>query len=153
MSKRGGEQMKNSHTVITILLAIIVGGISFFAGVLYQKSHSQMGNQGYLMETTARSGRGQTMFGSRGRGNATLGKVISQDATSLTVQLADGSTKIILVSGSTVFAKNDPAISSDIKIGDRIMVFGSVNSDGSLTAQNVQINPPQRPVATPTATQ
>ena len=83
------------------------------------------------------------MGAGRGRfGGATMGNVLSQDANSITIQLQDGSSKIINISGSTTFSKTDSASKSDIQNDMRIAAFGTNNSDGSVTAQNIQVNPP-----------
>jgi hypothetical protein len=74
------------------------------------------------------------------------------NSNSLTVKLSDGSTKIVVLSGSTTFVKSSPASQSDLKTGDTVNVVGTQNSDGSVTASDVQINPVmlQRPISAPT---
>jgi hypothetical protein len=61
---------------------------------------------------------------------------------SLTVKMTDGSTKIVVLSTSTAFMQSTKAALSDIKTGDTVNVVGTANSDGSVTAQDIQINPP-----------
>lgn len=73
-----------------------------------------------------------------------LGSIVSQDSNSMTVKLQDGSTKLVLLSGNTAVSKTDPGSSSDLKTGDNVLVTGTTNSDGSVTAQNVMINPQLR---------
>jgi hypothetical protein len=60
----------------------------------------------------------------------------------MTVKLSNGSTEIVVLSSSTAFMQSTKAGLSDIKTGDTVNVVGTANSDGSVTAQDVQINPP-----------
>ena len=62
---------------------------------------------------------------------------------SITVKLSNGSTEIVVLSASTAFMQSTKAALSDVKTGDTVNVVGTANSDGSVTAQQVQINPPQ----------
>jgi hypothetical protein len=63
------------------------------------------------------------------------------DDKSITVKLQDGSTKIVILSDTTSFSTSSTGSKSDLKTGDTVAAFGTPNSDGSVTAQNVQINP------------
>lgn len=132
------NNMKNSMIIVTILFAIIAAGGGFFAGMKYQESQQT---------TRFPFGRnGQEGF--RQFGNAAFrpvrGSIISNDTNSITVKQMDGSSKIVILSGNTQFMKSAAGSKDDLKTGDTIMVFGSQNSDGSITAQNVQINPPMQ---------
>lgn len=75
-----------------------------------------------------------------GRG-AVVGEIISQDSKSITVKLQDGSSKIVLLSDSATVSKTESGSKSDLKDGTTVAVFGTTNSDGSVTAQNIQLNP------------
>jgi hypothetical protein len=55
--------------------------------------------------------------------------------------LPDGSTKIVLLSDTTTVNKATTGTLSDLTKGQQVAVFGQENSDGSVTAQTVQINP------------
>lgn len=125
--------MKNNF-VITIIVAIVVGAGAFFGGMKYQQSKVQ----------TTSSANGQ--FGQRGNRNAngaraTQGQIISADANSITVKLQDGSSKIVIYSDTTQISKSDKATKDDLKTGENVAVFGTTNSDGSVTAQTIQLNP------------
>jgi len=65
--------------------------------------------------------------------------------------LADGSSKIVLISDSTQINQATTATSVDLKMGITIAAYGTANSDGSITAQSIQINPqvPAEPVQGP----
>jgi hypothetical protein len=89
--------------------------------------------------------RGAGQFGGRmGENAATFGQITSSDANSITVKLANGSSKIINLANSTKITKTDTAKVSDLTEGSQIAIFGIPNSDGSITAQTIQINPIMR---------
>jgi len=60
--------------------------------------------------------------------------------------LQDGSSRIVIVSETTQINKAEQATKTDLKIGEKVAVFGQENSDGSVTAQNIQLNPTFRSV-------
>lgn len=144
MSK-GGENMKNTNSIIIIavILVIVAAGGGFFAGLMYQKN--QTPSLGMMGQNSARQGGA---FAGRSNQNAAFrpvrGQVLSTSANSLTVKMSDGSTKIVVLSSSTVFAQSAKAALADVKTGDTVNVVGTANSDGSVTAQDVQINPPMQ---------
>ena len=70
-----------------------------------------------------------------------VGKIVSADANSITVQLMDGSSKIVNLMDSTKISKADTALKSDLTTGQMVAAFGTANSDGSINAQTVQLNP------------
>ena len=128
--------MKSIYLVVAILV-VIVGGGAFFAGMKYQQSKQpaflrQMGGvQGQ------RTGTGGNRMGFR----PVNGGIISSDDKSITVKLQDGSSKIVLLSDKTQINKAAEATKEDLKTGEKVAVFGTENSDGSVTAQNIQLNP------------
>jgi len=78
-------------------------------------------------------------------GNGAAGTILSVDTNSMTVKLADGGSKIVLLTGSTSINKATESAMSDLTVGETVSAFGTTNSDGSITASNVQINPVIRP--------
>jgi len=70
-----------------------------------------------------------------------VGSILSIDDKSITVKLTDGSSKIVLFSDSTTYTNTVSSKQTDLKIGESVAVFGTPNSDGSVTAQSMQINP------------
>lgn len=143
----------NKTSIIAIVCIIIAGAGGFFGGMQYQKSKAPVFGGFANGQFRQRFGQG----GANGAFRPVRGQVISEDATSLTVKMPDGSSRIVVLSGSTQFVKSASGSKSDIKTGDTVMVVGTSNSDGSVTAQDVQINPPMgrgmMPTATPTSTQ
>ena len=150
--------MKNK--IVMGIAAIIIAGASFFGGMKYQQSKSptgfanltpaerqqrvqQMGDNGGAI---FRNGNGRI-----GGGGIIAGEVLSIGNGSLTVKMQDDSTKIILLSGSTKISKTVDGVSSDVSTGKSVAVTGTANSDGSVTAQSIQIRP-NIPSPSPTPT-
>ncbi len=131
--------MKQNTAVLVLVVALVFGVGGFFAG-------KYMGN---TSGTSRFAGQGNRGFGSsgtfgagaRGGNRPVTGQILSSDAQSITVKLADGSTKIVLLTGSTQINQATAATKDDLKTGTTIAAFGVTNADGSVTAQSVQINP------------
>ena len=142
--------MKKEY-LVGIILIIVVGVGAFFGGMQYQKSqrsslrNAQFGGQGQAQGQFAdRAGRQN--------GRPVAGSIVNSDDISITVKLADGGGKIVLLSGSTVVNKQTAGSKADLKTGERVMVTGKENSDGSLTADTVSLNPMFREISgTPSA--
>jgi hypothetical protein len=133
--------MKKQNTlVITILVVIIVGAGGFFAGMKYQQG--QRGQFGGRMMGGNQQGNNNN--GNRMGFRPVNGDIIASDDKSITVKASDGSSKIVLVSQTTTINKAAIATKDDLKVGEKVAVFGQTNSDGSVTAQNIQLNPIQR---------
>jgi len=75
------------------------------------------------------------------------GEILSVDDQSIIVKLSDGSSKIIILTDSTSINKTAEQPKDNLKVGEKVAVFGSQNSDGSVAAQNIQINPVFRGVS------
>lgn len=132
--------MKNP-LIVTVIIALVVGVVGFLGGVKYQQTKTINSTNGFIQGQGGQRNRNGRNMGRGANGGATLGEVVSVDNNSIVVKLADGSSKIVNVSNTTTFSKTDTASKTDIKTGDRIAVFGATASDGSVTAQNVQLNP------------
>jgi hypothetical protein len=79
-------------------------------------------------------------FGGAGAGGGFVaGQIVSNDGTSLTVQLANGNSENVFYSSSTQVIKPSPASAKDLTTGTMVMIGGTTNSDGSVTAQSIQI--------------
>jgi len=126
-------------TIIYGIVAIVFAAGGFFGGTKYQQTKAPSFTRGQF-------GAGQTTNGqarNRAGGGMINGTILSVDTTSMTVKLLDNSSKIIILGNNTTYAKSTSASQTDLKVGDRVNAFGTTNTDGSVTAQSVQINPPQ----------
>jgi hypothetical protein len=144
------ETTNNNSLVTTIVVAALVGAGAFYAGMKYQETKQPSFARGGANGLTVRNGQGGATgpggANARGRfgGGQILGDILSQDATSITVKLQDGSSKIVLFNDKTTVNKAEAATTADLKSGEKVAVFGQANNDGSVTATNIQLNPIQR---------
>ena len=72
-------------------------------------------------------------------GGAVSGSIIAADSSSITVKTTDGSTKIVLLSSSTTVSKVSEGSQSDLTTGQNVIVTGTTNNDGSVTATRVEL--------------
>src|SRR5258708_1318185 len=136
----GGDFMNKNQQIIGSLVAVlIVGGVAFWGGMHYQQAQASASTGDRQLQAGGRMGGGMRRFG--GMGGAVMGQIISQDDKSITVKLPDGSSKIVLLPASATISKTSTGAKSDLTTGSNVAVFGATNSDGSVTAQNVQLNP------------
>lgn len=141
--------MKKVATFIIVVLAMGAG--SFYGGTLYGRSSADPARAGAFVNLDAgqRQARlqqfgGQLPGGPGLRANGTSavnGEVLSSDGGSLTIKLRDGGSKIVLTSSSTQVVKAEASSLADVAAGEQVMVFGSANGDGSITAQSIQVRP------------
>jgi len=142
--------MKNNY-LMTLVLIVIFAGAGFYGGMKYQQSKSQSfvgqlnNRQGGIRNYQQGNSTGtmKNLGINRGGFKPVSGEIISADDKSITVKLQDDSSKIILINDKTQINKAETVNKSELKVGEKVSVFGSENTDGSVTAQNVQINPIQ----------
>ena len=78
--------------------------------------------------------------GQRGGGSGfAAGEILSKDEASITLKLADGGSKIIFFSDTTLIKKSENGVVGDLEIGKGAVISGSTNSDGSITANSIQL--------------
>lgn len=127
----------NKNLVIGVLAVIIAGVVGFTGGMQYQKlqrSNLTVGN--FAQNGTMRR------FGGQGQNfRPVRGEVLNLDNDSMTVKLSNGNSEIVILSPSTQYMKSATAAATDVKNGETVMVIGTQNTDGSVTAQTVSLNP------------
>lgn len=111
--------------------------VLFFGGMKYQQTKLPSFTRQFGNIQDRRVGVGGNRAGFR----PVNGEIISADNKSITVRLQDGSSKIVLFSDKTTINQAVEATKDDLKNGGKVAVFGTENSDGSVTAQNIQLNP------------
>ena len=166
--KKDLKKFKEGFGISTIVLILVVGGATFLGGVKYQENkiskmdqespfaagnpfsvRSQMENRNGNNQTnnTKNTGVGEKRMGN----GQVMGEITSVADTSITVKMTDGSSKIILISDKTSINKASAATRTDLKVGEKVSVFGTPNTDGSVSGSSIQLNPsmPNVPSGTP----
>lgn len=142
---------QNNPATNIVVIAIVIGvgaaGAGFFGGMKYQQSKF-----GQMTPSTANKQRGQNMTGGGSFGGVRpiIGEIKKIDKESIIVQLKDGSSKIIILSGTSLVSKTEYLSVNDLQTGTQVGVFGTLNEDGSVTAQNIQIDLKERLIIKPT---
>jgi hypothetical protein len=143
----------NKSIAIIILIVVLVGSLAFYSGMRYAQNKISKSNVSQVnfqnlqnLSPQERQKRLQE-FGMRFRNgnqrdaNFAAGEIIAKDDKSVTIKLRDGGSKIIFFSGSTEITKFVAGNLEDLEVGKNIVVNGSTNPDGSVTAQLIQLRP------------
>ena len=132
--------------MIMAIIVVILVGAAFFGGMQYGKTirptFAAAGNRQFGQGMGgARGGQGGGMRGAAGD-SMVMGEVLKSDADGLTVKSPnnDGS-KVIITSSSTQIMKTATGTKEDISIGSNVMIMGTANPDGSVTAKSIQLRP------------
>ena len=126
--------MNTTHKIIIGAAVIIVA--AFYGGLKY-------GEQKTATPSFV-AGQGQTRQFGAGRGmhaGSVFGEILSKDASSITVKLAAGGSRIVMLSTSTPVFKMGAGSYNDIVVGANVMVVGSANSNGSVNATSIELRP------------
>ena len=126
---------------------VLVGG-AFYGGMRYQQARAPaMGAMRFGTGAGGPGGAGAFQGRRAGAGAPNngvgifAGEVLTKDATSLTLKLRDGGSRIVFYSASTRVSKMADGNISDVATGTTVTVNGATNQDGSVTAEMIQLRP------------
>ena len=142
--------------ILGIIALILVAGGSFYGGMLYGEQKATASLPDFLREGGLPGGdTGQPgAFGMRGQAGAmpgggafagmTVGQIESVDGNNLMITDNAGKQIKVTVTDTTLIEKQASVTVGDLEIGETIMISGSENEDGSITARSVQSAPAGR---------
>jgi len=151
--------------VVGVVLMLAVVGGSFYAGMLYgqgQGGSTAAGVDQFAAFATARAngeapagGQFNGQFGGRDQGSAqgagnTFGQIESIADGVVTLTTDAGGTVKVQVADTTLIEKNASVTINELEVGETVIVSGSENADGSITARSVQVSPAGRFGGAPT---
>jgi hypothetical protein len=113
--------MKNKNLIITVVACLVVGAAAFFGGMQYQKMqrNAQFANFAANGQRTGGRFGGAGANGGQNGGNfrPVIGQITSNDGSTLTVKMQDGSSKIVVLSGSTNIMQSTSATKDQLISG------------------------------------
>ena len=127
-------------TVVGILaLVIVAAGGGYFAGMSVGKAQASQARRQFAQggfngrnDQTPQPGQG----GAR-QGGGTMGTIEAIAGDTLTVNTQQGIVQV-KTTDTTLIEKNMTVSIGELKTGERVMVLGSKNDDGSITARSIQ---------------
>ena len=126
-SDLANNQKRSRHPILILIVCLLLVGVGA-AGWL--KLHSKKTAHDVAIPTT-----GNLCGNTNGRG-----AIVSIGSDAITIELDNGSTKNIALTGQTIIKTPSGADSiSALKTGDRVTIVGSPNPDGSETATDVLV--------------
>ncbi len=132
------------NLIITIVVVIVVGVAAFYGGTVFGKTKNTAAPnfnganfRGVVGQNSNGPARGAMGAGNRGA----IGQILSADDKSITISLTSGGSKIIFFSSATKVSKTVEGTTTDLKTGENIIATGTTNSDGSVSATDIQIRP------------
>ena len=146
--------MKKQSIIFSALVVLVLVGGAFYGGMRYDRVKNPLPSGGFAsMANLSQKERQARMqqFGANangvarqrgaqvGNGGFTNGEIIAKDDKSITLKLRDGGSKIIFFSGETKVTKSVDGTVGDVQMGANVMISGSANQDGSITAQTIQL--------------
>ena len=123
-----------------IILLLIVAGSSFYGGMKYGESRGSGRDFGAMQQRQQFGGPGR-LNNSQSGASFIDGDILSKDEKSSTVKLRDGGSKIIFISDTTQVMTMATTSLDSLQTDMGVMISGTSNTDGSLTAKSIQIRP------------
>lgn len=138
----------NKKILPIIIMVVVVAVGAFFVGMKIGQGKNSSAS--IMQQRFAQNGAGNFRGGARnGVGNFAGGQIIAKDDKSITVQIQGGGSKIIFYSATTEIGKTVTGTVADLEIGKTVTATGTTNSDGSITAQSIQLRPQALVLPTP----
>lgn len=134
------------NKIIVLVVVLVVGAGAFYGGTLYAQSKKSQNISAALgSQLGQRQGRNfpngtSTGVGANAGGFAT-GQIIAKDDKSIIIKLGESGSKIVFYSSTTQISKMASGTIEDLSVGVQITANGQANSDGSITAQGIQLRP------------
>lgn len=147
------------RVVLGVVVVLILVGGSFYGGTLYGKQQAlaqlpeafrqrlaqfgQQGAQAGMGTPQAQPGqRGFARFGEQGGG--LIGQIEEINGDTLIITNFEGQQTRVQVTDTTLIEKYASVTVAELEPGEQVIVSGSENEDGSITARSVQVAPAGR---------
>ncbi|MHB8660553.1 MAG: hypothetical protein ACYC75_01240 [Minisyncoccota bacterium] len=136
----------NKNTMGIAGIALIVGlGVGYVGANAMRQAAPTQNVRGNF--SGANGGTFIGMRGGMGNGSFLAGTVAAKDSGSITINTRDGSSHVVLITPATNVSKSVSGTMDDVSVGSTIIVSGTTNSDGSVSASLIQLRPTPPPAA------
>jgi hypothetical protein len=127
-----------THIIWGIIVVVALVG-----GYFWGKSTVSSARAGFAGATGTFSSSTRSRFGGAAGagGGFTTGQITAVTPQSITLQLANGNSEVVLYSSSTAVTQPTAVSAANLAVGTNVMVAGTSNSDGSVTATTIQVRP------------
>lgn len=145
--------MSKKKKILIVIAIIIALGAAFYGGMTYKSSNGSQNTQGIAAGALPTGGTmpaggptgGMPAGGPGGTAASSgaqniRGTVLSIDEGSVVVQLADNEgSKIVMLSADTQILETKVVASDALTEGKSVMIMGTKNDDGTVTANNIML--------------
>jgi hypothetical protein len=128
--------MKKNLMWILIAAIVIVGVGAFYGGMQYDAGKKTAAGQFGFNGQQAGANGARNRFQA---GSMVNGTILSKDDKSITVKSRTGGSRIVFFSPSTSILKSVTGTVNDLQVNSSVTASGQTNSDGSVTAQMIQL--------------
>ena len=125
----------NRNIIITAIVAL---GIGLGGGYAAARA-SAPANTGGSNASFARGGARSLRSRNQSANGFIAGTVAKKDSESITINTRDGNSHLVLLTPATSVFKSVAGSLTDVTIGSTVTVSGSTNSDGSISADSIQL--------------
>jgi hypothetical protein len=122
------------HIVWLVIALVALGG-----GFYWGKASVAISQGGFAGGAGAYGSSTRRLAGGTTGGGLVSGQIMTMDSSSITLQLANGNSQVVFYSSSTPVSEPTIVSVSKLTVGTNVMIGGTTNSDGSLTAQSIQV--------------
>jgi hypothetical protein len=123
----------------TVHIVWLVVAIVALGGGYYWGKAGAAGARGAGRLAGAYGSSTRSFAGGAAGGGLAVGQISAIDSSDITLQLANGNSQVVFYSSSTQISEPTIVPPSALSVGTNVMVGGTTNSDGSLTAQSIQV--------------
>lgn len=116
-------------TLVIVAIAIVGAAIFFYAGAKYEKH--KLNALGLLSGSKSSSNKKAAV-------NSIKGTVTTKDDKSVTIKMADGTTKNIQFSNGMTFGTDGAGSAADVFVGELLVIAGENNADGVFIPTNMR---------------
>jgi hypothetical protein len=140
--------MNRNTWILVIVVAIVFAGGGYLIGKQSAASTAATGASAYAGRAGTAGYAGRAGGFSGAGGGATTGTIVATANGSFTIQLptststtATTGTKIVLFDNTTMVNELESVPATSLAVGQSVVVTGTANSDGSVTATSIQVRP------------